>query len=1022
MTLRRAQKVAAPRQAYRRVLVVGVAAVAFAVTLTGSVLAAPGEFDPSFGTNGEVQTNVMGGGSSDILTDLAALSDGKILAVGSTQNRGDFGVECSPGVPTTVNCGGANANWSVARYNADGTLDPTFAVGADDVGRGAGAVPWDRNNLIGGKAMALALMADGAFVAVGRVFDPQLARWRAAVAFFDERGRSSGPIKVTEGNDAILNDVLVQSDGRIVAAGQVEGTPGGFAIVRLNADGTMDSGFGAGGIAVVDLAPGLADEALALRLQADGKIVATGNTFLSASSRTVAVLRLESDGSLDPTFGTAGVTVTSLPGGASEAAALAIQPDGKIVVGGRASNGTRFALLRYDSAGVLDPSFGSGGVVQTDLSLGNDRISDIALQADGAIVAAGAGTTLNRLTVARYRSDGSLDVDFGAGGAVAAASGGVQSEGNAVALCGDKIVAGGLVRATPPDPDTDFGLVGLRSDSIEICASAPTPPPAPLVVRGTLQWTDYRGGLHPLRSAPVRIYDAESHAPDELLGVAYTSPEGNFAFDVPDNEDGPGQSHRDLYVLLKPDLPGRFTFNDPCPLPAGCDVNSGDLEWQSTVEQDVADGATVSVGHIALDTDPLGQALSIQQALIAGVQWVERAGLLDDLGQFEVVYPADVQNGCADPRFNSGCSTHWGLPVPAFSGKKLFVTFDDWMDWDVALHEFTHFMGEQFGFDGGDGGRHSLDAGPLTGVDGRDKEEAMKLAWSEGVADFFGSMIPHEMGITDVPHAGRNCPPRPGETESLCPEYEDVPRLGGGWGSPEPEYWLDVNAPTSAQPYTPEKSGEDAESSVLSFLYDITYGDEMLREAPVPISTRFASSAEVIGYLHRSKPQTLASAHQAFMGPVYGSGGCAPELQRISPTHVRMIFPNGKANPPVVTWAAGNAGRNDRFRVRFGNFFGPGLSSHVTSERVFIPTGEQWSRFAEAYVGSVINGTSSPGASAGRGGRQVVAGSIHRLVSELRSQGERIGLGGGSGKGTGREALISPRSFSSGVVSIRDDP
>src|SRR5439155_1647217 len=221
---------------------------------------------------------------------------------------------------------------------------------------------------------------------------------------------SEGRVLANFGGRDGARALALQANGKIVVAGFTSsdfGTLRRFALARYNADGTLDPSFGGGGRVLTNFAG--RDEASALALQSDGKIVVAG--FSGAGGRQdFAVARYNPDGSLDPSFGSGGRVLTDF-GGDDEAAALALQSDGKIVVTGFSfsdAGGSDIALARYNPDGTLDASFGSGGRVLTDFGLA----SGLVLQSDGRIVVAGGGS------LARYTPDGSLDPSFGAGGRV----------------------------------------------------------------------------------------------------------------------------------------------------------------------------------------------------------------------------------------------------------------------------------------------------------------------------------------------------------------------------------------------------------------------------------------------------------------------------------------------------------------------------------------------------------------------------------------------------------------------------
>jgi len=236
------------------------------------------------------------------------------------------------------------------------------------------------------------------------------------------------------------NAIAIQADSKIVVVGG--SSSGDFALARYNTDGSLDTSFGTGGKVTTDI--GVFDVAFAVAIQADGKIVAAGGTAPEGYCCQFALARYNADGSLDASFGIGG-KVTTIFAGDSQAFAVAIQADGKIVAAGGSSDPfvTDFALARYNADGSIDTSFGVGGKVTTDFG-GFDRASGVAVQDDDKIVAVGAGGPNNDFVLARYNTDGSLDTSFGTGGKVTTDFGGFDGA-NGLAIQGDdKIVAAGL--------------------------------------------------------------------------------------------------------------------------------------------------------------------------------------------------------------------------------------------------------------------------------------------------------------------------------------------------------------------------------------------------------------------------------------------------------------------------------------------------------------------------------------------------------------------------------------------------
>lgn len=256
---------------------------------------------------------------------------------------------------------------------------------------------------------------------------------------------------------SVASAVVIQPDGKIVVAGVTDaGHRDDFALARYNTNGDLDSTFGSGGKVLTDFF-GQDDVPGSIALQSDGKIVVAGTTFSPVTNFDFAVARYNSNGSLDSSFGIGGKVTTDFFGTANSGAGVAVQPDGKIVVSGSALNGAAgfdFALVRYNTDGSLDPAFGSGGKVVTDFLGTNDGSHAIALQPDGKIVAAGAadnGSTSIDIAVARFHADGSLDPGFGSGGKVLTDVLGFEDESFALAIQQDgKIVVAGRASDTFP--------------------------------------------------------------------------------------------------------------------------------------------------------------------------------------------------------------------------------------------------------------------------------------------------------------------------------------------------------------------------------------------------------------------------------------------------------------------------------------------------------------------------------------------------------------------------------------------
>ncbi len=331
---------------------------------------ADGSPDTSFGSGGSVTIN-MGDTTSEAYA-LGLQSDGRIVVAGSafnaTSGRRDF---------------------AVARLNVDGTLDTDFGTG----GRVLTEIDGSRDG-----ATSMIIQPDGKIVALGS----DLYSHFVLVRYNTDGTLYGGPITTSVGSGAHANALMIQPDGKLVAAGRAYvSNPNDdyFALARYNSDGSPDLDFGIGGDGQVltNFTAG-GDEAKDLAIQTDGKIVASGQAH---SSNDVALARYNPDGTLDTTFDGDGLVMTDL-GGFEDGRSVAIQVDGRIVVGGGSPRS--FTLLRYDTYGNLDNSFGIGGVVTTNFGV---QVNAITIQSDNKIVATGSGLlqTDSVFAVARFVTD-----------------------------------------------------------------------------------------------------------------------------------------------------------------------------------------------------------------------------------------------------------------------------------------------------------------------------------------------------------------------------------------------------------------------------------------------------------------------------------------------------------------------------------------------------------------------------------------------------------------------------------------
>jgi uncharacterized delta-60 repeat protein len=365
-------------------------------------------------------------GASGSVYSLAVQADGKILAGGRF---------------TTL---GGQTRTNIGRLNADGNLDTSFNPGA-----GGGSIP---------KVSSLAVQADGRIL-VGGDFTSLGEQNRNCIGRLNADGSLDTAFNPgASGGYYGVNSMIVQADGKIVVGGGFA-TLGGQNrnhIGRLNADGSVDTGFN----------PGADNDVSSLIVQADGKILVGGRfTTLGGQART-NIARLNPDGSLDTTFN------PGTSGGSSGVYSMAVQTDGKIVVGGYFTNlcgQERYYLGRLNADGSLDISFNLGAAGFS----GVEYVNSLAVQADGKIVVGGHFTNLGgqpRSCIGRLNADGSVDTTFNPG-----ASGGLTDVITLALQADGKIVAGGTFTTLGGQPRDYIGRLNTTELATQSLSSDGSP-------------------------------------------------------------------------------------------------------------------------------------------------------------------------------------------------------------------------------------------------------------------------------------------------------------------------------------------------------------------------------------------------------------------------------------------------------------------------------------------------------------------------------------------------------------------
>lgn len=407
---------------------------------------------------GKVITSFGSGGGRSV----AIQTDGKILVAGS--NNGDF---------------------AIARYNTDGSLDTTITT--------------DFGNYFD-SGYSVTLQKDGKMLLAGSDNDNfALARYNADGSLdtsFNDDGKVTTDLS---GYYDFGSSVILQNDGKILVAG---GGNDDFALVRYNADGSLDTSFNDDGKVTTKF--GGYDYGHSVTLQTDGKILVAG-----FSSSDFAIARYDRDGNLDTSFDSDGKVTTSFSSNYDYGYSVTLQADGKILVAG-SGNGD-FALARYNTDGSLDTSFDNDGKVITDFGIESGSGQSVTLQKDGKILVAGSNN--GDFAIARYNTDGSLDISFDGDGKVTTDLGNDNDNGYSVALQNDgKILVAG-------ESDNNFALVRYNvNGSLDTSFVGSSLNTIPIYIESKYSWDVKTTRL----DTSVHIFDAELAAKDDYAGASVT--------------------------------------------------------------------------------------------------------------------------------------------------------------------------------------------------------------------------------------------------------------------------------------------------------------------------------------------------------------------------------------------------------------------------------------------------------------------------------------------------------------------
>jgi uncharacterized delta-60 repeat protein len=378
-------------------------------------MANPGALDTSFGNGGKKTVNF---GGVDAVRVVLVQSNGRIVVAGGG--------------------GATGSSFCVARLRTNGTLDTTFGSGGKKTIDFGG----ENDTAFGG-----ALQADGKIVLVGdsdfRVAVVRLKTNGALDASFEGDGKKL----FSWGAIGRAQAVVVAPNGKLLVGGFSGPEGGNIQVARLNANGLLDKTFGIDGKAAVDF--GGDEFGLALARQANGRILVAGRSSVAGA----VVVRLRANGVLDPDFDGDGRVALS---GAVTASSVLVQPDRKIVVAGNTAGLEKMVVTRLMPNGSPDATFGGGGTATIDFGSLADIVGGAALQPDGKIVLGGYSQDAEDVAVVRLNANGSPDPTFGAGGKTTIEFG-AATFGNAVALQSN----GRIVVAGQKTGNDDFAVARL---------------------------------------------------------------------------------------------------------------------------------------------------------------------------------------------------------------------------------------------------------------------------------------------------------------------------------------------------------------------------------------------------------------------------------------------------------------------------------------------------------------------------------------------------------------------------------
>jgi uncharacterized delta-60 repeat protein len=488
-------------RSHRGVGLIGVLVLVFLLVVPAAAQAASGELDTSFGTNGIVS------GSTGKLFDTAVQTDGKIIVVGTT----------------TETCAEPSGEFSchsellIRRYNPDGTLDNTF-------GGGDGTVTTDLGSQAAARASSVVIGTSGEILVGGTVteYASNQQHQRFLVARYQTNGGSdtsfgagtgivTAAVPGASGVHSEPGSLVLQSDGKVVIGGYAyTGADPSYgwqmALARFTSSGTLDNSYGSGGIAL-----GPSGAIYSLAIDSSDRVVAVGWTNFEYT-----VARFTSTGTLDTSFAGSGTVHLNLNATGSKAGSVLITPDGKILAGGY---GFGMFLIRLNEDGSFDTSFGDGDGIATPTfgepgSVSSSAI-DLALQPDGRILIGGQWEPIefkSEWAVARLYYNGMPDTTFGSHGLTSEAfeGGGYEDYATGVALQPDGNIVLVGNSGSAKYPSESFGIMSFLGGGND---------PEPAEKRLSIQNPDADKGRVSAQDLDCGFNCKAGYEPGETIGI-----------------------------------------------------------------------------------------------------------------------------------------------------------------------------------------------------------------------------------------------------------------------------------------------------------------------------------------------------------------------------------------------------------------------------------------------------------------------------------------------------------------------